>query len=91
MVYALRLTIYGRVQGVGFRVFVAKQAKKRALTGWVKNVSDGSVEVYAEGDVSQLEGLKHVCTSGPLFAQVKQVREMVEAISDHQYTTFTVI
>jgi acylphosphatase len=49
------LTISGRVQGVGFRYFTRTNAKEMALTGWVRNLPDGKVEVLAFGPENELE------------------------------------
>ncbi len=49
------LTVRGQVQGVGYRFFVQKIAKKNGLAGWVKNKEDGSVEVTTEGEESLIE------------------------------------
>ncbi|HEY2887434.1 MAG TPA: acylphosphatase, partial [Candidatus Limnocylindrales bacterium] len=53
----LEATVRGRVQAVGFRVFVASRASALGLTGWVRNGSDGSVECIAEGRRVDLETL----------------------------------
>ncbi len=51
----LFLKVHGRVQGVGYRYFVAKTAKRLGITGWVKNSDDGSVEIAADSDDATLE------------------------------------
>ncbi len=63
-----RIRVYGRVQGVGFRWSAVREAGRRGLTGWVRNLPDGSVEALAEG--SDLEGFLAWCKKGPLVAQV---------------------
>jgi acylphosphatase len=70
---AVRLIVTGRVQGVGFRDFVARRARALGLAGWVRNRSDGSVEVLAEGDASALEALRAACQGGPPAARVAEV------------------
>ena len=53
----LNANVRGRVQGVGFRFFVLQQAVAMGLTGWVRNTSEGMVEVVAEGGSASLEEL----------------------------------
>lgn len=68
-------TVEGRVQGVGFRYFVERKAQSLGLEGYVRNVSDGTVEVYAEGDEETLSLLRSQLERGPSFARVDDVRE----------------
>lgn len=69
----LHLYISGFVQGVGFRVFVRKKARRLGITGWVRNLSDGRVEALVQGEEEKLEELlKHV-HKGSYFSQVKNV------------------
>ena len=63
--------IKGRVQGVGFRRFAVRQAKEiGALSGWVRNAEDGSVEVLVRGSEEKVEKMIEVCRKGPLFGRV---------------------
>ena len=65
--------VYGRVQGVGFRRFVLDIANKNGLTGWVRNASDSSVEVYACGQSKDIATLINSCQKGPIFASVNNI------------------
>lgn len=66
--------IYGRVQGVGFRYTTQYEAKKLGLTGYAKNLDDGSVEVVACGDEGQVEKLiQWLKSGGPRSARVERV------------------
>jgi len=69
----LEAKIYGLVQGVGFRYFVKREARSLGISGWVRNVPDGSVEVVAEGEKDALEVLLSLLHRGPSFAVVKRV------------------
>ena len=69
----LDATVRGRVQGVGFRYFVLRQAMDLGLTGWVANEPDGSVRCVAEGDRSSLETLLESLELGPAGAIVDRV------------------
>jgi acylphosphatase len=65
--------VIGKVQGVFFRYHAKKQAKLLKLTGWVKNLSDGSVEIVAEGKEEDLDKLMEWCRRGPPFAKVNNL------------------
>ncbi|HET9085673.1 MAG TPA: acylphosphatase [Candidatus Limnocylindrales bacterium] len=69
----LDATVRGRVQGVGFRYFVARRAMDLGLTGWVANEPDGSVRCVAEGARSSLEALLESLERGPAGALVDRV------------------
>ena len=70
----LHAYIYGLVQGVGFRYFVLWKARQYGLTGFVRNLSDGSVEVVAEGDEDALKMLLDDLKHGPPAASVTDVK-----------------
>jgi acylphosphatase len=67
------LVIKGRVQGVFFRAAAQREAKRLGVTGWVKNRTDGSVEVLAEGDEDSIKELTMWANHGPSAARVDQV------------------
>jgi acylphosphatase len=67
------LRIRGRVQGVFYRVSVQREAQRLGLTGWVRNCSDGSVELVAEGSRQNCENLLEYCRRGPRGAHVEEV------------------
>jgi len=67
------LIITGHVQGVFFRAETKKTAEKLNITGWVKNLPDGSVESYACGISDSLEKFIKWCHQGPAVASVKNV------------------
>jgi acylphosphatase len=72
---ARRFVVRGRVQGVGFRWFVEREAHMLGIAGWVRNNSDGSVEVLAIGTWDQLSGLRSRLRQGPRAARVDDVEE----------------
>ncbi len=65
--------IYGRVQGVAFRHYTRKEALKYALSGWVRNVRDGSVELQCEGYDEDVTLFLEWLNYGPPMAKVEQV------------------
>ena len=70
---ARRFLVRGRVQGVGFRWFVEREAHILGIAGWVRNNHDGSVEVLAQGTRDQLLGLRSRLREGPRAARVDNV------------------
>ena len=70
---ARRYVVSGRVQGVGFRYFVLRAAREVGVTGWVRNLADGSVEVQGQGDQSQLDSLESKLRTGPPRSDVRSV------------------
>lgn len=89
---AVRVRVRGRVQHVGFRWFVARAARDLAVSGWVRNAEDGTVEVAAEGPAAQVEQLLTALWRGPSQAVVQAV-EIEErppaAAADH--TVFEIL
>jgi len=71
----LHVIVKGYVQGVGFRFFVLQNAKTRNLKGWVRNRMDGSVEVKAQGYITDLEFLLSQLERGPEMAQVMDIQK----------------
>ena len=67
---ARRIHVRGRVQGVGFRWFVQSQAEELGVAGWVRNLADGGVEVWAEGEAPALDALQERLRRGPPAARV---------------------
>lgn len=72
---ARRFIVRGRVQGVGFRWFVEREAHTLGIAGWVRNNSDSSVEILAMGSHDQLSGLRSRLRQGPRAARVDAVEE----------------
>ena len=86
---ARRFLVRGRVQGVGFRWFVEREAHILSIAGWVRNNSDGAVEVLAQGTRDQLSALRSRLQEGPRAARVDQVDES-EAKASDSLTTFRI-
>lgn len=73
MAVAIRVVISGRVQGVGYRAWVAGNAKCLSLSGWVRNLHSGEVEALLQGDSVIVEAFIKECWQGPSAARVEQV------------------
>jgi acylphosphatase len=71
----VRLKITGRVQGVGFRDWVASKANEHGLKGWVRNRRDGSLEVFLSGVPDLVDLFVYEAQRGPPAAQVKSIDE----------------
>ena len=69
----VRLTIHGRVHGVGFRAFVEHEAMRREIEGWVRNRRDGTVEAVLAGERLLLDEMIEACRHGPSSARVERV------------------
>ncbi len=78
------MTVRGRVQGVGFRWFVARHAQQLGLAGWVRNLPDGRVEVLCEGPAGAVEALTARVGEGPPRAAVTAVT-VAEASATDEY------
>jgi acylphosphatase len=74
---ARKFLIRGEVQGVGYRFFAQRAAAQHQVVGYVRNMPDGSVESLAEGDASNVEAFKHELATGPQWAAVTQIEEIV--------------
>ncbi len=72
---AQRFLVHGRVQGVGFRWWVWREATRLGLRGLARNLRDGSVEVVAEGSDGALMDLERLLAQGPPAAQVERVEK----------------
>lgn len=70
---ALRVVVTGRVQGVGYRAWIVRQARRLGLAGWVRNRADGSVELLAAGPPDALDALLEACRRGPPLARVEAI------------------
>ena len=83
---SIHLEVRGRVQGVGFRWYVVERARELRLAGWVKNRSDGNVELAAAGESGALAELEAAVTAGPPGARVEAVRRL-EAVQPNSLST----
>jgi acylphosphatase len=73
-----RFQVFGMVQGVGFRWFVARHARSLGLTGFARNLPNGSVEVMVDGPEEAMPALERLLRTGPANAQVDKVERSAE-------------
>jgi acylphosphatase len=74
-VNAHHLRIEGRVQGVGYRAWMVREARRLGLSGWVRNRADGSVEAVIAGPEPAVQALLTACRRGPVAARVDRIVE----------------
>lgn len=67
------LRVRGKVQGVGYRRFLEREARDLGLRGWVRNLVDGSVEASVQGAEEAVSALRAKASRGPLFSRVESV------------------
>jgi acylphosphatase len=85
----VHIFISGRVQGVGYRAWVAEEARARGLDGWVRNLRDGRVEAVFCGERGNVSGMVDACRDGPPMAGVSSVTN--QAWSGRQPQGFSVL
>lgn len=88
-VICLHAYVSGRVQGVWFRQSTKEMADSLGLTGWVRNLDDGRVELIAQGEDQAVRQLEAWLNQGPELATVAEVASSVVSLSE-QYETFNV-
>ncbi|MBW3023310.1 acylphosphatase [Candidatus Woesearchaeota archaeon] len=85
-----KIIIEGKVQGIGFREFIRKEASKiGGVAGYVKNMKNGNVEVVVSGIPEKVNLLSKACKKGPFLADIKKVSEE-EVEIDEEYDAFFV-
>jgi acylphosphatase len=87
---AHRLRIHGRVQGVGFRAFVFREARLMDISGWVRNRCDGTVAALFFGEAAAIDSLLARIEEGPSYGRVDRVDVTVETGDDDRYTGFDI-
>tara|TARA_A100001391_G_scaffold73142_1_gene47026 strand:- start:10878 stop:11153 length:276 start_codon:yes stop_codon:yes gene_type:complete len=81
--------ISGRVQGVSYRYPAQQQAHQLGVTGWVRNLTDGRVELLIQGETEQLESMLKWAGQGPRFAEVTSL-DISEQSPDQTFTDFEI-
>ena len=88
MIQAIHIIVHGRVQGVWFRAGTKEKAGELGILGWVKNRPEGTVEIHAEGEKSQLNNFISWCRKGTPAAHVTSVD--LASISLKNFTSFEI-
>ena len=79
---SVRLYINGTVQGVFFRAFVKENAERYNVKGFIRNLEDGKIEVFLEGDATNVNKIIELCKKGPKHAQIRNVEIKPERFQD---------
>jgi len=87
-VTARRALVQGRVQGVGFRYFAVRAARELGVSGWVRNLPDGTVETMAEGESAAVERYIERLRQGPVASRVDRV--IVDEWTEQGHQTFEI-
>ncbi|MEA3451163.1 MAG: acylphosphatase [Bacteroidota bacterium] len=72
-ILAKKITVTGKVQGVGFRYFVKQKAESMGIGGWVRNTVDGAVEIFAEAEDYKINILINFCKKGSVYSNVENI------------------
>ena len=70
---AVHISIYGEVQSTGFRAWSKQQAQKFSLSGWTRKASDGSIEIFVQGEEEKINDFISLCWDGPNMAFIDEV------------------
>lgn len=79
---ARRLVIAGRVQGVGYRDWLVRQAERHGVAGWVRNRRDGTVEALLAGEEDAVQAVLMACRRGPPLAHVERIEERFDEMPE---------
>jgi len=79
---AVRLYIQGTVQGIFFRQFIKENAERNDIRGFVRNLEDGRIEIFMEGDNKNIDKMIELCKKGPKHAKINHVEIREEKVQD---------
>jgi acylphosphatase len=78
----IHIVVHGRVQGVGYRAFVEREAGRHCLEGWVRNCRDGTVEALFKGEAEAIDDMIATCKRGPSGARVDLINQRAGSEAD---------
>ncbi|MDO8509404.1 MAG: acylphosphatase [Nanoarchaeota archaeon] len=79
---SIRLHLTGTVQGIFFRQFIKDSADKLNVKGYVRNLEDGRIEIFLEGDKEKVDSMILVCKAGPKHATIRNIEEKPEPFQE---------
>jgi acylphosphatase len=78
----VHVVVHGRVQGVGYRAFVAREAARHCVEGWVRNCRDGTVEALFKGEAEVIDDMLAACRQGPSGSRVDAIHQRAGSDAD---------
>ncbi|MFH1540426.1 MAG: acylphosphatase [Elusimicrobiota bacterium] len=91
MMFKYEITITGSVQGIGYRYFVMAEARRLKLTGWVKNLYNGDVEILLESEKNILENFVSILKTKHRWAKIDNVKISETETSKKEFSDFNII
>ena len=88
--FKYKITVTGEVQGIGYRYFVSKETQKLNLTGWVRNLPDGNVEITVEGEQNILENFVNILKTKHLYARIDDMKISKTEITKKEFSDFNI-
>ncbi|MEK6855897.1 MAG: acylphosphatase [Nanoarchaeota archaeon] len=79
---AMRLYITGNLQSLFFRQFIKENAEKNKIGGFLRHREDGRIEIFLEGESSNVDAMASICKRGPKYANIRNVEEKEEKLQD---------
>lgn len=89
----MKLTIHGRVQGVGYRFSILEHIDSEHLQvrGYVSNLPNGTVKIVAQGDIESLKAVRRFALEGSERSSVRDIQEVIQEITSYSYDSFEII
>ena len=87
---AVHISVYGEVQGTGFRTWTKEQADKLNLSGWTRKASDGSIEIFSQGEEEKIYDFVSLCWDGPNMAFIDEVL-VKDTNTDDSFSVFEIL
>ena len=87
---AVHISVYGEVQGTGFRTWTKEQAEKLNLSGWTRKASDGSIEIFSQGEEEKINDFVSICWDGPNMAFIDEVL-VKDTNPDDSFSVFEIL
>ena len=87
---AVHISVYGEVQGTGFRIWSKEQADKFSLSGWTRKASDGSIEIFSQGEEDKINDFVSICWDGPNRAFIDEVL-VKDTNPDDSFSVFEIL